>query len=79
MSRNEEFEIGQPKDSGPAFVTKGNGSAVHIAHVYDNGNLATKCDKWGSSGAYGSRIKPAQATEATCKTCIRNYAKESAS
>ena len=78
MSRNDEFEIGQPKDIGPAFVTKGSGSAVHIAHVYENGNLATKCDKWGSSGAHSSRIRPTKATEATCKSCIRNSGQGSA-
>lgn len=58
MSRSEEF---QSQTSEVRFVTKGGGAAVHIAHVYPNGNLATKCDKWGSSGARSSRIRPSTA------------------
>jgi hypothetical protein len=54
------------------YVTKGNGSAIHIAHVYSNGNLATLCDKWGSSGAYGSRVRPVAVEAATCKSCLKN-------
>ena len=77
MSRNENFEQGAGSESvpvdSPAFVTKGGGSAIHIAHVYPGGNLSTKCDKWGSSGAYSSRIKPSQAEAPTCKSCIRNH------
>ena len=79
MSRNENFEQGTGSaPDAPAFVTKGNGAAVHIAHVYENGNLATKCDRWGSSGAHSSRIRPTKATEATCKSCIRNSGEGSA-
>lgn len=50
-------------------VTKGNGNAVHIAYVYDNGNLATLCDKWGASGVYSSRIARVAAAP-TCKRCL---------
>lgn len=58
------------------FVAKGNGTAIHIAYSYEGGSmdgfLATMCDKWGSNGAYGSRIRPVQATAATCKSCLKN-------
>lgn len=70
MSRSEEFasQTGQEV----RLVTKGGGSAVHIAHVYPNGNLATKCDKWGATGARSSRVKPSTAEQPTCKSCIKN-------
>lgn len=77
MSRNEEFQSGQPESSGPAFVTKGNGKAVHIALTYPNGGLATQCDAWGNTGAHSSRIRRVDAAEATCKSCVKNYARKS--
>ena len=54
------------------YVAKGNGSAIHVAHVYANGNLATLCDKWGATGARSSRIRPVAADAATCKSCLKN-------
>ena len=56
------------------LVTKGNGAAVHVAYVYDGqmaGRLATLCDKWGSNGVYGSRIRISTAQQATCKSCMK--------
>lgn len=54
------------------YVTKGSGTAIHIAYVYSGGNLATLCDKWGASGAHSSRIRPVATDAATCKSCMRN-------
>ena len=54
-----------------ALVTMGAGKAVHIAHVYPGGNLATLCDKWGGSGARRTYVRRSPALEATCKSCQR--------
>lgn len=71
MSLSKEFHHNQTGQE-IRLVTKGNGSAIHIAHVYPNGNLATKCDKWGAAGARSPRIRPVHAEGPTCKSCIKN-------
>jgi hypothetical protein len=58
------------------YATKGNGAAIHIAHVYPGGNVATLCDKWGATGARSSRVRLIHADAATCKSCLRIAAKE---
>ena len=58
----------------PAFVTKGNGTAVHVAQM-SGYILATLCDRWGKVGAYNSRIRPITTDHATCKSCLKIAAK----
>lgn len=56
-----------PADGSP--VTKGNGKAVHaLVNMYSG--PATRCDKWGHNGAYGSRIRTATGP-VTCKRCVK--------
>jgi len=70
-------------DGATMRVTKGNGTAVHIAKAFSlaasawvdpelcpDGNLSTACDHWGARGAYSSRIRPTT-LEVTCKTCLK--------
>jgi len=82
MSRNEHFEqgAGSTPDT-PAFVTKGNGAAVHIAvpSSWAAGGVAPKCDGWGGSGGGGrvARVRPSTAEAATCKSCLRAQERES--
>lgn len=56
------------------YVRRGQGGQVHIAKEYYNENgelwlLAARCDGWGRSA--GRRVTYTQATEATCKSCLR--------
>ena len=56
------------------YAKKGNGVAIHIAHVFPGGAIATLCDYWGEIGLRGSRVRPIDAAAATCKSCLRNAA-----
>lgn len=51
------------------YVKQGNGTAVHIAYVYDGrmeGRIATLCDRW----VHNHRIRKVEADAATCKRCL---------
>lgn len=53
------------------LVTKGNGVAIHIAHVWTpQGAVLTKCDTWG---AHSGSTRPSTAAAPTCKRCIRSH------
>lgn len=82
-SHRGNFEHGISASSTPgvpSLVTKGNGSAVHIAvaSTWAAGGVVPKCDTWGGSGGGGrvSRIRPSNAEAPTCKSCIRIHERE---
>jgi len=60
------------------FLTKGNGTAIHIAYYEKNFDLtgATYCDKFGGSsynmgGNRKGRVNVIEAEAPTCKRCIK--------
>lgn len=73
---------GAPREGNPMnmqFVTRGNGKAIHIQHVWSWGEIATVCNTWFKPGQRSIRVLPIAAEEATCKSCLKIMASKEVS